>query len=125
MKKVITKGLILSALFMMFVLNPVTSKAQTNEGELTIVAHVTVNAAYKSEVLKALEAVVEGTRKEEGNVAYVVWEDTSNSDKLTIIEVWKSQQAIDYHNNTDHFKAFVKAIEGKADLEVYTMKKKF
>jgi Uncharacterized conserved protein len=51
-------------------------------------------------------------------------QDVKNPLKYTILEGWKSQAAIDEHNNTDHFKAFVKAIEGKVEsLSVDIIKK--
>lgn len=90
--------------------------------ELVIVAHITVKAECKSEVLEAFKAVIAGTRKEEGNISYVLHEHTDNPLKFTLVEAWKSQAAIDIHNNTEHFLNFVKAIEGKADLDIYVMK---
>jgi Uncharacterized conserved protein len=42
-----------------------------------------------------------------------------------IIESWKSQDAIDYHNETPHFKAFVAALGDNADLTINTIKLKY
>ncbi|NDV54545.1 antibiotic biosynthesis monooxygenase [Parabacteroides sp. 52] len=103
----------------------VPAKTVVHSGELTIVAHVTVKSAYKDDLMKAFKTVVDATRKEAGNVSYVLLEDVNNPLKFTFVEVWKSQEAIDIHNNSDHFKAFVKAVEGKADLEVSVLKAKF
>lgn len=83
--------------------------------ELKIIAVITAKETYKDDIAKALHEVVDGTRKEEGNISYDLHQDTENPLKYTIIEVWKSQEAIDSHNATDHFLAFVKAIEGKVD----------
>jgi quinol monooxygenase YgiN len=93
--------------------------------ELIIVAHISVYPEHRDEILKALEAVVNGTRTESGNIAYTLYEDASNPLKFTIIEYWKSQQAINEHNSTTHFNEFVKIIGGKADLDVHTMKHKY
>jgi len=112
----------------MFLVNSLAVSAEKQkvaEDELTIVAHVTVKAEYKEELLKAFKAVVEGTRKEPGNVSYVLCEHIDNPLKFTFVEVWKSQDAINSHNNSAHFQEFAKAIDGKAELEVYTMKKKY
>lgn len=128
MKRVISKGLLFLTLCFMSLITPSVSaenQLTAADEELTIVAHVVVKPEFKDEVLKATRAVVDGTRTEAGNASYVLYEHTDNPLKFTLIEVWKSQAAIDTHNNTNHFKAFVKAIDGKADLEVYTMKKKF
>ena len=91
---------------------------------LKIVASATLkDSTFQADFEKALQAVVEGTNKEEGNIAYEAHQDINNPLVYVIIEVWKSQDAINFHNGTDHFKAFVAAIGDKADLSVNTMKK--
>ena len=91
--------------------------------ELKIIAVITAKEDHKADILKALHTVVDGTRKEEGNISYDLHQDTKNPLKYTIIEGWKSQEAIDLHNQTAHFLAFVKAIEGKIDgLEIDVIK---
>jgi quinol monooxygenase YgiN len=54
-----------------------------------------------------------------------VFEDVSNPLKLTFIETWKSQDAINSHNDSAHFKGFVKAVDGKATLEANVLKQNF
>jgi quinol monooxygenase YgiN len=93
--------------------------------ELIIVAHVLVHPEFKEELLNAFQAVVKGTHTEEGNISYDLYEDINNPLKFTFIEYWKSPAAIDAHNASAHFQEFAKAIEGKADLDVTTMKHKY
>ncbi len=89
-------------------------------------ALVTIKPEHKEELLKVFQAVVEETRKEAGNVSYGLYENVSDPNKYTFIEVWKSQQAIDSHNTSVHFQAFVKAIDGKVEsLAVDVLKAKF
>lgn len=83
--------------------------------ELKIVAVITVKATYQEELESVFRTVVDETRKEAGNTSYDLHQDTNNPLKYTILEVWKSQEAIDLHNESAHFKAFVAAIEGKID----------
>lgn len=83
--------------------------------ELKIVAVIVAKAAYQSELEKIFHTVVDETRKEQGNVSYDLHQDISNPLKYTILEVWKSQAAIDLHNESAHFKAFVAAVDGKID----------
>lgn len=83
--------------------------------ELKIIAAIVVKAPYQDELEKVFRSVVDETRKEAGNVSYDLHQDTKNPLKYTILEVWKSQEAIDVHNETAHFKAFVSGIEGKVD----------
>lgn len=105
--------------------NAAPTNTQLTGNELTIVAHVTVKPEYKDEVTRAFKAVVDGTRKEPGNISYELLENVADPLKFTFVEVWKSQEAIDAHNQTAHFLDFVKAVDGKADLEVFILKKKF
>ncbi|MDH6307611.1 quinol monooxygenase YgiN [Dysgonomonas sp. PFB1-18] len=83
--------------------------------ELKIVAAIVVKAAYQGELENVFRTVVDATRKEAGNVSYDLHQDCQNPLKYTILEVWKSQAAIDEHNASAHFKAFVEAVEGKVD----------
>jgi Uncharacterized conserved protein len=93
---------------------------------IKIVAVVTLkDAAFASEFESALKAVVEGTNTEEGNIYYASHQDINNPLTYVIIESWKSQDAIDYHNETPHFKAFVAALGDNADLTINTIKLKY
>ena len=95
-----------------------------DENVLKIVATLTVkNEKDREEIEKVLYAVVDGTHTEEGNISYELHQDINNPLMYVFIEVWESQQAIDIHNETPHFKAFVKAVDGKVDLSVITMRK--
>ena len=92
--------------------------------ELNIVAAITIlKEEDKNEVVNALQAVVDGTRKEEGNISYDLHQDTQAPMTYIILEAWKSQEAINSHNKTAHFLAFVKAIEGKVALSINVIKK--
>ena len=92
--------------------------------ELKIIASLSIKSEeFREDILKALHSVVDGTRAEEGNVSYDLHQDINNPAIYTIIEVWKSQEAIDFHNQTAHFQAFVKAVDGKVDLAINIIKK--
>lgn len=94
--------------------------------ELKIVATIVVKSEYEKEVLSALHNIVNATRKEDGNVSYDLHQNTINPLEYTILEVWKSQQAIDVHNASTHFDEFKKAINGKIDgLKVDVIKKAY
>jgi PTH1 family peptidyl-tRNA hydrolase len=48
--------------------------------------------------------LVEKSSKESGNISYSLNVSTENPNLFAIIEFWKDQAAIDYHNETPHFK---------------------
>jgi quinol monooxygenase YgiN len=124
MKK-IEKSLFFGIFCSVLLLCSFTGKADVQDETLTIVANITIKAEYKDDVYKAIKTVVDATRKESGNIFYDVFEDTNNPLKLTFIETWKSQAAIDSHNNSAHFKEFLKAVDGKATLGATTLRQKF
>jgi quinol monooxygenase YgiN len=113
---------VLFAFIGLFLLSSLAAKEMKTGDELLIIANVTAKAEYKDELMKAFEKVIEGTRKEAGNISYDLYVDTSNPLKFTIVEMWKSQDAINIHNETSHFKEFVKAVDGKVDLDVKILK---
>lgn len=91
--------------------------------ELKIVATIVLKPKYQNDVLKALHNVVDATRKEEGNISYELLQNVSDNLSYTILESWKSQEAIDLHMNSAHFDEFKKAIDGKiSDLQITTIK---
>lgn len=61
---------------------------------------------YKSLIFK----LIEETRKEEGNISYVLHEDIENKGHFLLIEKWKDQEALDFHFNSEHFKTLVEEI---------------
>jgi quinol monooxygenase YgiN len=127
MKKSIVKGGFFGVIAALMLLCAFTNEKveMDNDETLTIVANITVKPEHRDDVLKAIKTVVDATRKESGNIFYDVFEDVKNPAKFTFIETWKSQSAIDSHNNSVHFKEFAKFVDGKADLEVSILKQKF
>lgn len=92
--------------------------------ELKIVATIVVKAEFQTELEKVFRTVVDETRKEEGSISYELHKDVKNPLRYTILEVWKSQEAIDEHNESAHFKAFANAIGDKIESLVIDVIKK-
>ena len=125
MKTIFTKGVLISIFCSLFLFGSFIGNQAVKDEPLTIVATVTAKPEFKDDVLKAIKTVVDATRKESGCIFYDVFEDVNNPMKFVFIETWKSQAAIDSHNKSVHFNAFVKAVEGKATLEAGTFRQKF
>lgn len=83
--------------------------------ELKIVATVIVNKEFENELLTVFRNLVDETRKEEGNISYDLHKDLKNPLKYIILERWKSQEAIDLHNDTKHYKSFAGSLKGKIE----------
>ncbi|UOO81215.1 antibiotic biosynthesis monooxygenase [Uruburuella testudinis] len=89
---------------------------------IKIVATIVVKAGHRQELLEKFQQLVSASRREAGNISYDLHQDINQPDRLVFIENWQSQAAIDEHNASAHFQAFVNAIEGKTDsLEIILM----
>lgn len=65
-------------------------------------------AEGKAEEFKSLtKSLIAESRKEEGCISYSLFEDIKDGNILTFIEEWKSEEAIQIHNNTPHFTSTV------------------
>ncbi|MGH9972348.1 MAG: putative quinol monooxygenase [Nitrososphaeraceae archaeon] len=49
------------------------------------------------QILNILVKVIEPTRKEEGNIAYVLHRSIDNPDKLMFDEIWVDKECLDVH----------------------------
>lgn len=85
---------------------------------IKIVAKFTVTPDTRKEVLASILKCAEHSRAEEGNIHYDVTESVSNPEIIVILEEWKSQAAIDFHNSTAHFKELVQDVTGKAEIVI-------
>ncbi|WP_434779207.1 putative quinol monooxygenase [Neisseria sp. Ec49-e6-T10] len=92
--------------------------------EIVIVATLNVKEAHQQELMPELLALIEKSRQEVGNIKYDLHQDMSQPNILVFVEVWASQQAVDAHNQTAHFKQFVQVTEGKLNsLEIKLLNK--
>jgi len=90
---------------------------------ITIVAHCIIKKEAIDEFLKCTEPLLKGSKSEAGNVSYDLFADLSSPEKFTFLETWKDQKAIDEHNASAHFQAFVAAagplFAGDLDIRHY------
>ncbi|PZP51601.1 MAG: antibiotic biosynthesis monooxygenase [Pseudopedobacter saltans] len=85
---------------------------------LKIVAKFVVTPETKQAVIDAVIKCQGPSRAEEGNNYYDLTESINDENILVILEEWKSQEAIDFHNSTDHFKELIASVTGKADVTI-------
>lgn len=92
--------------------------------KLQIIATLIIKEEYIKELNEVFRFVVAESRKEEGNVSYELYQDIKNPLKFLFLETWKSQEAINKHNLSPHFKKFTGEIKNKIDiLQVDIIKK--
>ncbi len=93
---------------------------------LKIVATIVAKAEFDAEVLSALRSLVEHTRLEEGCISYQLHRDIKDPLRYTMLESWRDQEAINFHNSSEHFMAFIAASRGKTQrIEVVTIEELF
>lgn len=66
-----------------------------------------VKADVEQEFLKEIKPLIEASRAEQGNVSYDLLKDTEKSGAYTMVELWKDMEAVKFHNQAEHFTAFM------------------
>ncbi|MBE3102675.1 MAG: antibiotic biosynthesis monooxygenase [Bacilli bacterium] len=66
-----------------------------------------VNAEKELLFLEEIRTLITGSRAESGNISYNLMKDTEKEFVYTMVEVWADAAAVDSHNKSDHFTAFV------------------
>ena len=88
-----------------------------------IVAKFNVQSNKKEIFLKYAAELIKSSRKEDGCLSYILHQDINHRNNYTFMEVWKDQEALDLHNQSDHFRAFCVKIKecqaGPADIALY------
>ncbi|QES88130.1 putative quinol monooxygenase [Rhizosphaericola mali] len=89
---------------------------------LKIVAKFVVTPETKQTIIDAVLKCQGPSRAEEGNNYYDLTESVEDENVVVILEEWKSQEAIDFHNSTEHFKELIASVTGKADVTIDVLK---
>jgi quinol monooxygenase YgiN len=85
---------------------------------VTIVAKVEAKKECVEAARSELFKLIPPTRKEEGCIEYNLHQDNSDPAVFLFYETWESAAAIEKHMNSDHYKAYVKAMEGMLEGKV-------
>lgn len=83
---------------------------------IRLIATIVAKENHENEVLSACKAMIEPSHKDEGCIQYEFHKDTTQPRTFIFFEIWKDQNAIDKHNETEHMKAFVENLKDKIEL---------
>jgi len=88
---------------------------------ISIVAKFTVKSGKATEFLKLIDKLGKASRAEAGCIEYVLHKALNSETVYCLIEKWKDQEAVDFHNNTPHFTGIVPQIVelAAAEIDVY------
>lgn len=89
--------------------------------EITIVATLTIKSDFQAPLLEALKKIVDSSRAEEGCYQYDLHHDNRNPMVYVFIERWASQEALDLHNQSEHFTSFAQFTKGKVESLVINL----
>ena len=71
-----------------------------------ISAQVFIKSEKVDAFIAATKDLIEKSRAEEGCVSYSLYQDPQDKTKFLFFEVWKNQDAVDFHFATEHFRKF-------------------
>ena len=72
-----------------------------------ILASFKVKNDKLSDFIKLCNELIEESRKEEGCLSYHLQQNTERENYLVFVEEWKSNEAIEKHNSSEHFTRIV------------------
>ena len=80
--------------------------------QLTVVAKLVAKKESVESVKSELLKLIAPTRKEDGCIEYNLHQDNEDPALFIFYETWECAACLEKHINTDHFKAYVRTVEG-------------
>ena len=113
MKKLIIAAIALIAL--------VSCAPKQNDARLRLNCLVSVSMENRDQYIELCKQHVAASLLDEGNIAFDLMESATDSTRLLIFETWESQEALDKHSASDHFKEIVPQTSKLATTELQQM----
>jgi len=76
------------------------------ENTINITARMKIKPKFVEEARKELTGLVNETRKENGCIAYDLFQASKDETSFMISEVWQSKEDLGRHSESAHFKAW-------------------
>lgn len=80
--------------------------------KITVVAKIVTKRDSVEDVKAELLKLIPPTRKESGCIEYNLHQDNQDPSIFLFYETWEDAASIENHVSTDHYKAYVKALDG-------------
>jgi len=71
---------------------------------IAITARIVIKDGKRDDFLKFVRTLAAGSRREEGNIMYDLYEDIRQENAFCFMEQWVDEEAIAFHNATPHYK---------------------
>lgn len=75
-------------------------------------ARITVKPESTEQFLSYANVIVLASNLEQGCLVYNLYQEVGNPSSFIFYEEYASQDAVDFHNSTNHFKTFIGQITG-------------
>lgn len=87
---------------------------------ILVIAEVTTQAGAIEALVPAMTEMEQASNAEEGCLSYVFTRQITNPNKLTVVEIWQSPEALRVHFQTAHMAAFNAAMADypKPDIQL-------
>lgn len=79
---------------------------------------VRVDESNRAKALEVAKELTACSLKENGCIAYDIFESSTRSDVLMICETWQDQEVLDVHQKTDHFLRCVGLIQEISEMKI-------
>lgn len=89
--------------------NSMKEERERTGEEISIVAVMKVKPEAIEKIKPIFQAIVQGSQEEEGCISYNLHHDINDPTTFVMLEEWQSQEAINFHNATEHYKSFKQA----------------
>ncbi len=80
---------------------------------IVLIANLAVAEGKGNEVIESFKTVVPKIRQDPGTIAYNILQGKDNPDKITVLERYENEDALKFHGQTEHFKAWGESLKGK------------
>ena len=79
---------------------------------------ISADEAVRAMVIESASALTAASLKEEGCIAYDIFESSTRKNVLMICETWQDEAHLAVHQATEHFKKYVGEIEAVAQMKI-------
>lgn len=79
---------------------------------------IKVEEKNRPTVLDASKKLTEGSIKEDGCIAYDIFESATRPDVLMICETWKDSDALESHQTTTHFTENISTLKELCEIKI-------
>lgn len=83
---------------------------------------ISVSREHREEVLSAAKRLTEASLKQDGCIAYDIFESTTRPEVLLICETWRDQVALDAHSASEVFVTEVRKMSSLAEMKLETFR---